>query len=488
LKFFTFLALFISLVSCANIERFINGTCGTEIDWTLDTTTGLLSINGSGGIANYYSIINRHAPWFEYRQYITSLSICNVSSIGNEAFMGLNLLTSVNISSSVHKIYDYAFSDCTSLTSFNISVFVDSIGVGVFANCTNLASINVDKSNSKYKSDHGLLLNKDGSRLISCPGAMRSVEIPDTVTSIERHAFDGCHKLNFNEYENSFYLGNENNKYHILIKVKDNSVSSYLINYNTKIITQNAFSNCLPLKSIVIPNSVAFIGSEAFSNCTELESVTLGSGITTIEENAFKDCSALESVTLSNNYATQIYKYRFPYTHIHEIIIGDYVTSIYETAFKECSAITNVTIGKSVAVINTQSFDGCTGLSSIEIPGSVKTINYQAFYGCSKLKSVSYYGISNPYVAPSMEQFSPFYGCKDLKTVYVPLNYEQDDFCGKPVTKLLEPVKNETISSSTSSSGSKLSIYAIVGIVVGSIAFVAIVTIVIVLLIKHGQS
>ncbi|MDO5446904.1 MAG: hypothetical protein Q4F34_03900, partial [Prevotellaceae bacterium] len=56
---FLMLCLF-SLVSIAASAEVYSGSCGENAQWSLDTETGLLSITGSGDMANY-NISSR--PW-----------------------------------------------------------------------------------------------------------------------------------------------------------------------------------------------------------------------------------------------------------------------------------------------------------------------------------------------------------------------------------------------------------------------------------------
>ena len=60
-----------------------SGSCGTNVTWSLDTESGVLTISGSGGMNNYsYSY---RAPWYSQRGNIKSVNIENgVTSIGDE--------------------------------------------------------------------------------------------------------------------------------------------------------------------------------------------------------------------------------------------------------------------------------------------------------------------------------------------------------------------------------------------------------------------
>ena len=123
--------------------------------------------------------------------------------------------------------------------------------------------------------------------------------------------------LKYNENNNAYYLGNEENPYVVLIKAKDTSITSCNINEKTKIIYSSAFSYCTSLTSVTIPNSVTFIGIHAFYNCSSLKNVTIPDSVTSIGDSAFKNCISLEKVTIPNS-----------------------VTAMGDEAFYDCSSLT----------------------------------------------------------------------------------------------------------------------------------------------------
>ena len=261
----------------SNKELYINGELLTEA--VIDTAAEIKS-NAFYGCSS-----------------LTSVTIGNgVTSIDWYAFSGCRLLTSITIPDSVTNIAGYAFNGCTSLTSVTIGNGVTSIGQIAFGHCTSLTS----------------------------------VTIGDSVTSIEYNAFYGCTSLQFNRYDNGLYLGNETNKYLVLIKPKTQGIKNITINNECKII-------------------------EGSSDWTA--------------NGALTGCSFLESIIIPNS-----------------------VTSIGEWAFSGCYSLTNVTIGDSVTSIGSSAFSGCSKLTNITIPDSVTSIGYDAFWNCSLLKTINYKG------------------------------------------------------------------------------------------------
>ena len=95
-----------------------------------------------------------------------------------------------------------------------------------------------------------------------------------------------------------------------------------------------AFSDCIRLTKVTIPDSLTSIGAYTFRSCTNLTSITIGNGVTSIGKNAFEQCSGLTSIT-----------------------IPDSVTSIEEEAFFTCRGLITVTFLGDVPKIEDNAFE-----------------------------------------------------------------------------------------------------------------------------------
>ena len=161
------LTMLLPTASAANRTIIDSGTCGDNLTWTL-YSDGELVIDGTGEMADYtrYTV-----PWISYRYNIQTVTVKNgVTRIGHNAFASSANLTVVKIPSSV-----------------------SSIGDESFWNCYNLTSITVDAGNSTYSSMSGVLFNKEGTRLITCPeGKSGTYSVPSGVTEIAPDAFARC--------------------------------------------------------------------------------------------------------------------------------------------------------------------------------------------------------------------------------------------------------------------------------------------------------
>ena len=165
---------------------------------------------------------------------------------------------------------------------------------------------------------------------------IRSVTIPQSVTSIGKRAFDGCSALT------TLSLGE---------KIK--TIGNY------------AFENCTSLTGVTIPQSVTSIGYYAFEGCTNLNPLTIKGPITSMGNYAFAGSTYLTSLTLYDDIQT----------------IGNF-------AFLGSTSLKTVTLPKNLTSIGEYAFARCSELESITIPEKVKTINPKTFADCSKLEYI----------------------------------------------------------------------------------------------------
>ena len=345
-----------------------SGSCGDNVTYTFDATTGTLTISGTGAMTNYTNTSSR--PWFSYIDAIKTVVVTNgVTSIG-----------------------DYAFYGCSGLTSVNIPNSVTAIGYDAFFGCSGLTSITVESGNTVYDSRencNAIIKTSTNKLVVGCKNTvipnsvtsignyafegcsgLTSITIPNSVTSIGIEAFSGCSGLTSITVEsgNTMYDSREN--CNAIIKTSTNELvvgcKNTVIPNSVTSIGNYAFEGCSGLTSITIPNSVTSIGIEAFSGCSGLTSITIPNSVTTIGNYAFYECSGLTSITIPNS-----------------------VTSISGYAFYGCSGLTSVTIPNSVTSIFGRAFAGCSGLTSVTIGNCVTSIGDYAFQGCSGLTSVT---------------------------------------------------------------------------------------------------
>jgi hypothetical protein len=270
------------------------------------------------------------------------------------------------------------------LKSVTIPGSVTTIGDEAFSECTGLTSLTIPNGVTEIGE----------SAFAGCTG-LQSVTIPSRVTSIGENAFSGCTGLTSITVAagNSFYASVDgvlfNRNRTTLIQYPEAKSGPYTIPGSVTSIGKSTFSftGCTGLTSVTIPNSVTSIGESAFSGCASLTSIAIPNSVTSIGDYAFQECAGLTSVTIPNS-VTSIGDYAFEKcSGLTSVTIPKGVTTV--EGFEECTGLTNVTIPNGVTTIGSEAFSGCTGLKSVTIPGSVTAIEDVAFFDCTSLTSVT---------------------------------------------------------------------------------------------------
>ncbi len=183
------LATFLALSTSAET---ITGECGTDATYTLDTTTGVLVISGSGNIADFASY--DAMPWYPERSYIKSVVIENgIESIGNYSFHSCTNITSVSLPATLNSIRHSVFTGCSSLSTISIPQSVISIGAYAFAYCYNISDIVIPNA-----------VTSIGDMAFYYCYNLKSITIPSSVTSIGDYAFAYCYSIIVSCYKDSY--------------------------------------------------------------------------------------------------------------------------------------------------------------------------------------------------------------------------------------------------------------------------------------------
>lgn len=246
---------------------------------------------------------------FAWRTQITAVTLPDAVTSLSGAFEGCSSLERVNIPLSVRTIYTDSFADCPALKEFIVpaehAVFAAYDGVLYGKTSSGLSVLWAPPA------VEGQIAVPDGVTVIpeeafvSCVN-MTGVYLPDSVLEIGRNAFAGCvslsdirlpanlsylgrhafpynNDLNCNEYENGLYIGNEEQPYQLLVKIKDATAAAYTIHPATRMIADNVFAINGNVEEIVIPDSVFYIGNSAFYGCENLKRIVLPASLQIVE-------------------------------------------------------------------------------------------------------------------------------------------------------------------------------------------------------------
>lgn len=466
LLIFAMLTGMLPMTTWATEMDVIGGTCGENLTWTFDESSGSLKISGTGDMDDYSwsqmydptgessDIWVTNAPWRDYYSAIKSIVIeSDVTRIGDGAFRGCSAATSISLSNDVEVLGEYSFVDCDGIIDIVIPENVKTIGEAAFGDCNALEKASI------------LGATSIGNFAFSECASLESVVLPGTLTSIGEYAFRGCEALkkitipssvrtigtfafvwceNLNEicFEGSApsmdgtvlsglacnvsYPSDDKTWSEELQKEFDATITwngnssdgggsgsshshSYGDWYETKAPTQEAEGeerrNCTGCDHYEIrATDKLSVTEEPDNTCGENLTWTLVEGVLTVNGTGVMD-------QYSENNPAPWYKLR---NEITTVVINYGVENISESAFAECINITNVNIADTVNSVGAYAFENCASLISIDIPDAEQYIGMGTFMGCTSLESVS---LPDNLLGIGYEAFRE---CKSLKSVSIP--------------------------------------------------------------------
>lgn len=229
-----------SFCDCSKLEKVVIGNGNTYIGehafCNCESLTDI-SIGNNVTAIGFLPFTNRYDPYIA--EPILDCSKIKYNEYNNAYYLGnsenpyLALIsvkstdiTTCEINKNTKIIAGYAFGDCKNLNEIIIPDGVRSIGEGAFSDCVNLTDMS----------------------------------IPDSLTYMGDFVFLG---LKYNEYENGYYLGNDENPYVVLTEIIDKTVKTFTLHENTKIIDAYDSSFCGEFTDIIIPSGLVFIGESS---------------------------------------------------------------------------------------------------------------------------------------------------------------------------------------------------------------------------------
>ena len=216
------------------------GYCGTNCTFTFDTTTGLLTISGTGAMGD--------TPLFDECTNIKTVVIENgITHIGFQNFR-----------------------NCTGIESVSFPASLLTIGSAPFLNCTSIATIDLSGCTS---------LKSTGSGLCTGCTSLTTVTLPSSIETIGGHAFEFCSSLQTINLNACTAL--ERICAHAFYEC-GNLEGTFSFPTTLKGISSHAFEKCAKLSKVTIANGTTFeddggddqdtggYGAGTFSDCTAL--------------------------------------------------------------------------------------------------------------------------------------------------------------------------------------------------------------------------
>ncbi len=321
------------------------------------------------------------------------------------------------------------------------------------------ANKNKDATSVVIESSHkGLPVKTIASKAFVGCMSLKSIIIPDNITTIEKGAFIGCPVLE--EITLPYVIGQKEGQSYFgyLFSLEQYPGNSYVPSTLTKVtitsgekITNGVFSNCESITEIVLPNTITRIDSGAFHHSDKLTTINIPGSVTYIDRYAFEGCEALEKVVIEdlakwchigfNESTSNPLKYGKLYLdydgeYQKNVIIPSGATKINSYAFYGCDTIETVVIPNTVEQIGAYIFSECTSLSKVTIPASANYIAKRAFYNCENLTDVVFENVNGwtrTYLGSYKKDFSAeelsvsMIAAKYLKKTYVDIAWNRGE-------------------------------------------------------------
>ena len=293
-----------------------------------------------------------------------------VNEIGERAFSTCSALTAITIPDSVVKIGDAAFYSGCAFSSVRIPDSVIEIGESAFGSIDTLEEVTIGKGIAALPEScfthceklarvtfaSGSTLSSIGNDAFGNCSALETIELPDSVTTIEDGAFR--------------YSG---------------------------------------LKAFTLPAGVNEVGNAAFGDCDALKRFEFLGEVGNFDTGMFSGTDSLEEWKGSAEALTTVFGWG-TYGSLSpkklEITGGEMENGAFQgkslltsvkvcgevgvvsiNAFRNCSALGEVTLESGITAIGSQAFSGCAALTEIRLPETVESVGANAFGSCTNLAS-----------------------------------------------------------------------------------------------------
>ena len=390
-----------------------SGTCGSKATWTY--TDGVLTISGTGGMANYTSASG--TPWEARKSSITAVVVENgITSVGDYAFYDCDSLTSVSLPEGLRTIGNYALYSCNALSTINLPSGVTSLGSYSFAYNEKLKNVTLPST-----------LTTIGSNAFYCCSALTKITLPEELTAIQYEAFYGTNlsEITIPNSVSQMGAGAFSNCYNLSTV----NLSSSLATLPESAFASNYYGPYNKISEITIPEGVTNIGKSVFASAAQLTTVHLPLSLEGISTSAFYNCENLANIyyagtqeqaesiligTSNTNLTSATWHFGSSGQGGEEPSnkLGDNLTWEISSAgaltikgtgtmanltgnapwSDQINKITTVTIENGVSSIGSNAFAGCDQVLIVNLPSTVTIIGESAFAQCPEIKVVNYAG------------------------------------------------------------------------------------------------
>lgn len=255
-----------------------------------------------------------------------------------------------------------AFNSSPTLRTLSIPDGISSISANAFANCSNLTSVEI-----------GATVSFIGDSAFANCTSLSNVIFHGFLDNIEPNAFYATAWITSSQ-EEFVTLGRTT-----LIKYNGNA-EKVVVPDGIRRIEASAFAGNTTLKEVVLPYGLEKIGDNAFVHCYSLEKIDIPSTVAYIGAGAFDDTiwlSRHDENFISVNGILISYR-----GNDRNVSVPYGITGIGSGAFMSNENVVCVNIPETVLYIDSLAFLGCSNLLCVNVPASVEWIDEYAFSGC----------------------------------------------------------------------------------------------------------
>ena len=420
-------ASLISIDIPANVETIGTAAfkgCSSLTTVTFEKESQLKTISGGYSNPNYYGVFSDCTALTSIKipasvKTIEEAAFKGCSSLATVTFEKGSQLKTIGGDS----YSSGAFSDCTALTSIEIPASVETIEAAAFRGCSKLATVTFEKGSQlkTIRSADSYYPHTYYGAFSFCP--ITSIEIPASVETIEAAAFKGCSSLATVTFEKGSQLKTISGDYstgstsnYSGVFSDCTALKSIEIPASVETIEAAAFKGCSSLTTVTFEKesqlkiigggygysySGTFYYYGAFSDCTALKSIEIPASVETIEVVAFKGCSSLITVTFEKGSQLKIIgggfrsgSYHGAFCQLKNLMTVDMsactqVKTIDEYAFYDDSELRLFKIGtETPPTCGSSAFVGINPYSVLKVPSGCAD-TYRTTYGWKNFASIT---------------------------------------------------------------------------------------------------
>ena len=267
----------------------------TQTWWAYDAATRTLTVGGTGAMPDFADF--DHQPWKDVREKIKTVVIeAGVTSIGNRAFTGCEVLTSVTLpESGLETIGEKAFMGCEKLSSITLPKSVTTIKEQAFYSCYALGGVTVGWTEAE-----SIPAISELEYVFFSPSDYQTKVLHVPAGTAEMYRAKDVWKKFF-IMDGKTAGGDLSTGLHWAY---DDETKTLSITGQGEIPDYN-YPNEQPwcafggkAQTLTLGEGVAKIGKKAFASFQVLPSITLPKSVATIGEEAFVNCYKLADVTV----------------------------------------------------------------------------------------------------------------------------------------------------------------------------------------------